>query len=324
MIRSILVALDGSGPSRSAGRNAALAARWLGARLRAVFVDDSAERARQALLPITPGTPVGGVPVSILMSLDDLKEEVVRRRNEVADFLHGLCEEMDLEGVTLETVRGRPADCIVRLGHQVDLLVMGQSGLGAGADSPHGEGEHGQTPDTLGSTTEAVLHHANKPVLVSSPTDSLDRCELRGPIVVAYDGRHPANNALAAACLFAEQARTEPPAESLELIVLCVKDTEREAQPLLQEARQYLLPPGERVEDLAHRRVGELAHRRVEAQFVWQGGTVSEAIVDRVQAAGGGMVAMGAFGESRLKEVFLGSHTRRVLLACHCPVLLSR
>ena len=291
MIRSILVALDGSAPSRSAGRNAALAARWLGARLRAVFVDDSAERARMAALPITPGTPVGGVPVSILVSLEDLEEEVVRRRDEVADFLHSLCEEMDLEGVTLETVRGRPADCIVRMGHQVDMLVMGQSGLGTSADSPDGE---------LGGTTEAVLHHANKPVLVCST------CDLQGPIVVAYDGRHPANNALAAACLFAEQARTGPSAEPLALVVLCVKDTKREAQPFLEEARQYLLP------------------HEVEAQFVWQEGTVSKAIVTQVQAAGGGMAAMGAFGESRLREVFLGSHTRRVLLACHCPVLLTR
>ena len=96
--------------------------------------------------------------------------------------------------------------------------------------------------------------------------------------------------------------------EPLALIVLCVKDTEREAQPFLEEARQYLMPAG----------------RRVEAQFVWQKGTVSKAIVTQVQAAGGGMAAMGAFGESRLREVFLGSHTRRVLLACHCPVLLTR
>ncbi len=289
MIRSILVALDGSGPARAAGRNAAVAARWFGARLRAVFVDDSAERARMAALPITPGTPVGGVPPSILVSLDDLEKDMARRRDEVAEFLRRLCEEMGVEGVALETVRGRPADCIVRLGHQVDLLVMGRSGFSAGPDE-----------DTLGSVCEAVLHHANKPVLVSTAS------EVGGPIVVAYDGRHPANNALSAACLFAEQARSGPAAGPLGLIVLCVKDTEQEAQPLLEEARQYLLPHG------------------VEAEFVWQAGTVSKAIVAQVKEAGGGMVAMGAFGESRLREVLLGSHTRRVLLACTCPVLLAR
>ncbi len=302
MIRSILVALDGSGPARAAGRNAAVAARWFGARLRAVFVDDSAERARMAALPITPGTPVGGVPPSILVSLEDLEKDMARRRDEVAEFLRRLCEEMGVEVVALETVRGRPADCIVRLGHQVDLLVMGRSGFSAGPDE-----------DTLGSVCEAVLHHANRPVLVSTAGESQgakrperSETQIGGPIVVAYDGRHPANNALSAACLFAEQARSGPAAEPLRLIVLCVKDAEQEAQPLLEEARQYL------------------ASHQVEAEFVWQAGTVSKAIVAQVAEAGGGMVAMGAFGESRLREVLLGSHTRRVLLACACPVLLAR
>ena len=302
MIRSILVALDGSEPARVAGRNAAVAAQWFGARLRAVFVDDSAERARMAALPITPGTPVGGVPPSILVSLEDLEEEVARRREQVAEFLRNLCQGMGLEGVALETVRGRPADCIVRLGHQVDLLVMGRSGFSAGPEE-----------DTLGSVCEAVLHHANKPVLVSTAGQSEEakrpersETQLSGPIVVAYDGRHPANKALAVACQFAEQARAGPKAERLSLIVLCIKDVEQEARPLLEEARQYLLPHG------------------VEAEFLWQKGPVAKAIVAKVKEAGGGMVAMGAFGESRLREVLLGSHTRRVLLACTCPVLLAR
>ena len=290
MIRSILVALDGSEPARAAARNAAVAARWLGAEVRALFVDDSAERARAAALPITPGTPVGGaVPPSVLVNLEDLEEQVARRRREVARFLQELCAETGLETIDLESVRGRPADCIVSLAHQVDLLMLGRSGLGAGPQE-----------DTLGTTTEAVLHHTNKPVLVSTS------CGFGGPLVVAYDGRHPANNALAAACLLAEQARPEPPQEPLKLVVLTVTDSEAQAQPLLEEARRYLTP------------------HRVQAEFVRRQGTVSEAIVAQVGSVGSGMVAMGAFGESLLREVLLGSHTRRVLQACRWPVLLVR
>lgn len=290
MIRSILVALDGSEPARVSARNAAVLARWLGAELRAVFVDDSGERARAAALPITPGTPVGGtVPPSVLISLEDLEEQVARRHREVARFLEGLRAESGLEHIELETRRGRPADCIVRLGHQVDLLMLGRSGLGTGAEE-----------NRLGSTTEAVLHHANKPVLVSSA------CGLSGPVVVAYDGRHPANNALAVACLLVEQARSESAPQPLKLLVLAVTDTEAQAEPLLEEARRYLAP------------------HRVPAEFVRREGPVSKAIVEEVRRAGGGMVAMGAFGESLLREVLLGSHTRRVLEACQCPVLLVR
>jgi nucleotide-binding universal stress UspA family protein len=290
MIRSILVGLDGSEAAQSAARGAAGLARRLGARLRAVFVDDSAERARMTALPITPGAPVGGaVPPAVLISLQDLEEETTRRRDETTEFIGGLAKETGLADLALETVRGRPADSIVRLGHQVDLLAVGRAGLSGGP------GER-----KLGRTTEAVLHQANKPVLVFSTQ------ELDARVLVAYDGRHPANNALAAACMLVKQTRTSPAHQPLELVVLTVAETERQAQPFLEEARQYLLP------------------HEVEARLLWRAGTVSEAIVAQVNEAGGGLVAMGAFGQSRLREVFLGSHTRRVLLACDWPVLLTR
>jgi nucleotide-binding universal stress UspA family protein len=290
MIRSILVGLDGSKPSESAAGTVADVARRLGARLRAVFVDDSADRARMTALPITPGAPVGGVvPPAVLISLQDLEEETARRRDDAAAFIAHLAQETGLPDVSLETVRGRPADTIVRLGHQVDLLALGRAGL----SSDPGEKK-------LGSTTEAVLHHANKPVLV------LSTHEINARVLVAYDGRHPANNALAAACMLVQQAASAPAHEPLELLVLTVAENERQAQPILEEARQYLLP------------------HQVEARLLWRSGTVSDAIVAQVTEAGGGLVAMGAFGQSRLREVFLGSHTRRVLLACEFPVLLTR
>jgi nucleotide-binding universal stress UspA family protein len=290
MIRSILVGLDGSKPAESAARASAGMARRLGARLRAVFVDDSAERARMTALPITPGAPVGGaVPPAVLISLQDLEEETARRRDETAAFVAGLAKETGLTDLALETVRGRPADSIVRLGHQVDLLALGRAGL----SSDPGEKK-------LGSTTQAVLHQANKPVLV------LSTHEVDARVLVAYDGRHPANNALAAACTLVNQAAGAPAHQPLELLVLTVAETERQAQPILEEARQYLLP------------------HQVQARLLWRSGTVSDAIVAQMTEAGGGLVAMGAFGQSRLREVFLGSHTRRVLLACEYPVLLTR
>lgn len=222
------------------------------------------------------------MPPSVLGSLADLEQEIARRQAELTEFFNSLCREAGLQVCELETVRGRPADCIVRHAHEVDLVSLGRSGL---STSPEER--------ALGGTTEAVLHHANKPILVGS------RGKLTGPVVVAYDGRHPANSALAVACLFAERC-------GLKLAVLCVKDEQEEARPLLKEARSYLDAHG------------------VEARFLWKQGTVSQAIVAQTGEAGGGMVAMGAFGESRLKEVFLGSHTRRVLVACDCPVLLTR
>ncbi len=200
----------------------------------------------------------------------------------MSEHFSALCREMGLSAGALETVRGRPADRIVRMGHEVDLVSMGRSGLSTDPEERK-----------LGSVAEDVLHHTNKPVLISSVH------ELCGPIIVAYDGRHPANTALAVACVFAESRH-------LDLIVLTVRDEEDQARPLLKEARNYLSAHG------------------LEARLVWKKGSVSKAIVAELEAAGVGFVSMGAFGESRLREVFLGSHTRRVLEACDCPVLLTR
>jgi len=296
MIKGILAALDGSSAAEVAAGNASLVARWFGAKLRGLFVNDSAEQARLAALPVTPGTPIGGaVTPSVLVNLEELEREAAKRRAEVADYFSRLCRQAGLPEGELETLRGRPAECIVRLSRQVDLVSLGRSGLDTGPDKR-----------AIGSTTEAVLHHTNKPVLVSSKqllgqvclTRTGSTNQLPGPILVAYDGRNPANTALAVAGQFAE-------VRGLELIVLTVAEQENQAQPLFEEARNYLAAHGQ------------------EARFLWEKGPLTQAVLSQLEATGAGLVAMGAFGKSRLREVFLGSHTRRVLLACDCPVLLT-
>jgi len=283
MIKSLLVGLDGSQASKVAARNAVKAAKLFGAAVRAVFVDDSAIRARMAALPVTPGTPVGAtIPPSVLINLEELEEEVAERRAEVAQFYADLCRESGLAGCHLETVRGRSDDSLVRLGHQVDLIIIGRSGLGSMGEEP-----------VIGRTTESVLHHANKPVLVASTR------EFHGPILVAYDGRHPSNSALASACLWAE-------ASGMELVVLAVKDDEDEAEFVLQEAGNYV------------------SSHNLEAEYVRKAGPVSQTVVDQARELNCGLVAMGAFGDSRLREALVGSQTRRVLVRCEQPVLMNR
>jgi nucleotide-binding universal stress UspA family protein len=92
----------------------------------------------------------------------------------------------------------------------------------------------------------------------------------------------------------------------MDLVVLAVTDKQRDAEPILDEARTFVACHG------------------VEAEYVWECGHVSDTVVSQCKEKGCGMVAMGAFGDSRLREALVGSQTRRVLTRCECPVLMNR
>jgi len=65
-------------------------------------------------------------------------------------------------GVAVDVSRGRPADALMELGEQVDLLVIGSRRWGAA------------TRVMMGSTGEGLLHDAGCPVLVV-PRPGADR-----------------------------------------------------------------------------------------------------------------------------------------------------
>jgi nucleotide-binding universal stress UspA family protein len=144
----ILVATDGSEFSRKA------IDKWC------ELVGKSGPVAVRVVAVYEPQTPAAAEPFAIsaeyYQRLDDMARE---RAKEVADAavsdLREKCGNADLE-ITASTELGRPAKVILDHANdwKPDLIVVGS----------HGRGFWGRL--TLGSVSDAVVHHANCSVLV--------------------------------------------------------------------------------------------------------------------------------------------------------------
>jgi nucleotide-binding universal stress UspA family protein len=186
MYSHILVALDGSEPSRFAGQAALTLAEAMGACVTACHV--YGVRIHQVRFSdMEPGLPAQYQQASTLADLrtahDRLIQEGFRALSAgyVEDFVASSADKgISVESVTLE---GRSYVGILRLAEKcgADLIALGAHGLGAIGDG------------MLGGTTTRVLLNAPCDVLVArrAPGD--------GPLVVGIDGSRQAMQAAATA-----------------------------------------------------------------------------------------------------------------------------
>lgn len=160
----IVVGVDDSPGARKALAWAVAEARLRGAALQVVYVHKSEEWTAPLYFPsqhALPGVPTGsaGEPSqedlsSVLQAQEDLREAERGRGEELVDKL---VEEVGTAGVqVLPTVvqERHPADALVELSSDADLLVVGSRGRG------------GFTGLMLGSVTHALVLHAACPVVV--------------------------------------------------------------------------------------------------------------------------------------------------------------
>lgn len=154
-------------------------------------------------------------------------------------------------------------------------------------------GEHAAFRGLLmGSTVEEVVRGSSRPVLVSG-----DQTRSPGRLLLPYDGSQTAGAALALAVDMASHLDAS-------LAVLAVAAEPEEGHSLLDEAGKFT------------------ASRGVQVSFRHMAGDPVEAIVSA--AADADLIVMGAYGHSRLRELFLGSTTAGVLARAKVPVLLYR
>ncbi len=153
-------------------------------------------------------------------------------------------------------------------------------------------GEHREWLEGLvGSTTEAVVRRATQPVLVTATGEPGGQ-----RVLVAYDGSEHARHALkVAASMAVDWGRP--------LILLAVGDSEKAA---LTEARGYL-----QAYDL-------------DVDYVPRSGDPGETIVAYAAECEAGLIVMGAYGHSKVRELVIGSTTDYVMHHAPCPVLLTR
>jgi nucleotide-binding universal stress UspA family protein len=141
MVEHLLVAVDGSGPSRHAARFAFTLARQTGARVTLLTVLPPPE-----VLPLGPlsgyAVMTPPVPAAELKKIDERLVEISAENPDVK--------------VERVVELGSIADTILDAANQrhVDLIVMGARGLGPGRRF------------LLGSVSDRVVHHAHCPVTV--------------------------------------------------------------------------------------------------------------------------------------------------------------
>ena len=180
MMKSILVALDGSPASLAGLKEAVRWAEVLGSELRGIFVEDE-----QRFVYYPAGfSAEGGVPVAAPLPAGELAEETEKVRAEGVEIRKAFMAALEGKSIHSEFIqqRGNVNQILTREARAVDLVVMGRRGRNDPANSTE-----------AGPTTETLIHNSLRPVLVVP-----ERISGNGTFVFAYDGSRGAQRVVAA------------------------------------------------------------------------------------------------------------------------------
>lgn len=286
MIRSVLVCTDGSPHSKVALQYARDWARKMRLRVRVLFVEDL--RLTQGPLVTGYYGPVGMAPSPAYPAFyDELVKTLKEQGQQALTQARDVFADSDVE-VDYVAREGIVHKIILEEARTVDLLCMGKQG-------EHGEWEE----DEIGSTVQKILRHSQRPVLVT-PEEFIETSKL----LVAYDNSEPANKALR---LGLGLASDEGWSAVIATVVEDEDDRER-FERMQAEAKQLAA-----------------GYSDVETELVLLEGERDECLlIDYAAMHGCDLLVMGAYGESRLRELLLGSTTGAVVLRSNLPVLLLR
>jgi len=212
MIKSILIATDGSANSIVATQYGCCLAKLFGAAVCGLNVVDI--RALEGPLMSDISGALGFEPFQSY--LPQFEQILQQRADSVLEDFQKLCAE---HGITAEVKRltGVVPSVIAEEAKRVDLVVIAQ------------HGEHAQwSSGLLGSTAQTVTRKSPRPVVIA-PGEYHDIKK----VLIAYDGGIESTRALKVACeTFAHLACT--------LEVVCVTDDDTQAGMLAAEVRDYV------------------------------------------------------------------------------------
>ena len=279
-MKSIMTALDGSEESLKAVEHAVYWAEVLDAALRGIIVEDEA---RFTYFP-TYSESEGKIPKAIALPEDDMirvEHEILAEGKALREKFMNLTESRNVYS-SLEILRGRVSELLVREAKSADLVVIGKKGRGGFPKS------HLASP-----TAEAIIQDALRPVMVVPNTPSKDES-----VLIAFDGSQGMERLLA---------------PSLELIsaadapvsILTVRDDPEEGERIQQSLREFLQPYGLQAEFTVKN--GE--------------NNAAGVILAEARRCGASLIVMGSFSHSPLREFFFGSVTRNILAEADCPIL---
>ena len=276
MIKHILVPTDGSDHAHRGVRYAVALAKRYEATLHGLYVVDVKLLEGPFLRDISAS--LGTAPyVNYQNNIALILEE---RGKAALEAFAAACDEASVAHTTTQ-VTGVVIRSILEKGELADLIVMGRGG------------EHSEWLDGLvGSTTQAVVRRASRPVLLTSTeTPALER------FVVAYDGSAHAKRALQTSAGIGTEWKTP-------FHVLMVG--KERADEIESEARDYL------------------AAHQLDVQYVVRDGDPSEVIVEYAEECEASLLVMGAYGHTKVRELVVGSTTAYAINHAPCPLLLTR
>lgn len=154
--------------------------------------------------------------------------------------------------------------------------------------------QSGDRADALGGQVETVVRGASAPVLLAS-----DRQAGVRRVALAYDGRQGARRAL-------DAMAGSPLFQGAACDVLCAAAESTAARERLEEATTTLRAAG------------------VAAEPHLLSGYPEDAIAAFVAERPADMLAMGAYGHSRLRSIVIGSTTSALIRTCPVPIALYR
>lgn len=194
-------------------------------------------------------------------------------------------DRIDREGVKGEfrIMEGDPVEAMALCAHYSDLVVVGQP-------DPDNPSMHDRVP-------EGLMMSAGRPVLVTPYTGAGAAPGRR--VLVAWNGTREATRAVHDAMPFLTGAD--------KVIVFCV-NPDNDDHIAGADLALHLSRHGVAVEP-----------RRIVAPDL----EVGDALLSAASDFEAGLIVMGAYGHSRLRELVLGGATRSVFQAMTCPVLFS-
>ncbi|RWD37798.1 universal stress protein [Mesorhizobium sp.] len=285
MIKSILVALDGSSSSIAGASFALRLASRLQANVEGLGIVNSNWIQRPQPVPIGGLAYRRALDLKLMSSADERIDAV----------LHAFGSDARRAGITFSAKR-IDADAISSIGIESierDLVVVGRNSLF----------DVEAELDRIPLCVDRIVRNGLRPVVTVPDADEGRRAESdTAPLLVAFDGSAAASR-------------------TLHMLALLGIAAEREVHILTQDNRseQYAAAEAERACALLRRH--GVARVKGVGLGDRQAGTAAEAILGTAKVLGAGMIAMGAYGHSGIREIF-GSCTRAVLTEARQPLFL--
>jgi nucleotide-binding universal stress UspA family protein len=290
MPRIVLLPVSGSAADAEVFDMALTVARSFGAHLVALHVRPDVRRDLASL-----AASDGGMTAGIDTMLERMEADADAREKAASEAWHAFCSRNAIagsdnpadKGVTSEWVGeiGTEADWFAEYGRTADLIVVGR-------------GEEKWGPDYM--LMEAALMDTGKPVLIAPKAAVAQVPPLNRVVGIAWKNTREAGGAV------------------------------RAAMPFLRAAEQvivFIVPEGPEDSDKSHLRLVRMLrwhNTNVTIQSLSDDErTPVDLLLEAAAKANCGLLVMGGYGHTRLREAVFGGFTRAVLQAASLPVLMA-